>query len=119
MERFTDEQVVKILCLAIRREVLILTIRDSTALGLKDSIIDYIYRRSMGNVLPMFQSESGKILFKGGFQNITVMSIDRWNSQPRIALYVFNGLVFVTNRCITDIRQIKEQPRLITEIWAE
>ncbi|MGN1137105.1 MAG: hypothetical protein ACI4SF_12910 [Oscillospiraceae bacterium] len=119
MEQFTDEQIKKILCLAIRREVLILTVRDSTAVGLKESIIDHIYRRGMGNVLQRFQPERGKIFFNGGFHSISVMSIGWWNSRPRIALYVFDGLVYVTNRCITDIKHIKEKPRAVTEIWAD
>ncbi|MGN1305330.1 MAG: hypothetical protein ACI4YB_09885 [Oscillospiraceae bacterium] len=119
MEQFTDEQVQKILCLAARRKVLILTVRDRTAVGLKDSIVDYIYRHGMGNVLQRFQPERGKIFFKGAFENIAVMTVDWWNRHAGCALYVFDGLVFVTNRCITDIKHIKEKPRAVTEIWAE
>ena len=113
MEQFTDEQVQKILCLAARRKVLILTVRDRTAVGLKDSILDYIYRHGMGNVLQRFQPERGKIFFRGAFENIAVMTVNWWNSHAGCALYVFDGLVFVTNRCITDINHIKEKPRAV------
>lgn len=119
MDKFTEEQIKKILCLAINRELLILTVRDSTAVGLKDSITDYIYHRGMGDIMCKNQPERGKILFKGAFHSISVMSVDWWNDRKRIALYVYEGLVYITNSCITDIKYIKEKPRPVTEIWAE
>ena len=115
--KFTDEQVGKILCLAVNRKVLILTVKDSTAVELKDSIVDYLYSHGMGQLISKYQSSRGQICFYGAFENITVQCVGWWNSHCKCALYVFDGLVFVTNRCITDIKQIKEQPRLITEIW--
>ncbi|MBP1560388.1 MAG: hypothetical protein J6C96_03985 [Oscillospiraceae bacterium] len=117
MEQFTDEQICKILSLATRRKVLILTVKDRTAVGLKDSITDYIHRHGMGNVLQRFQPKRGRIFFKGAFETVMVMSVDWWNSHAGCDLYVFDGLVYITNRCITDIKHIKEEPRPITEIW--
>lgn len=115
--KFTDEQVGKILCLAVSRKVLILTVKDSTAVELKDSIVDYLYSHGMGQLISKYQSSRGQICFYGAFENITVQCVGWWNSHCKCALYVFDGLVFVTNRCITDIKQIKGRPRLITEIW--
>ena len=40
--KFTDEQVGKILCLAVSRKVLILTVKDSTAVELKDLSLIHI-----------------------------------------------------------------------------
>lgn len=119
MDKFTEEQIKSILCLAIHREVLILTVRDSTAVGLKESITNYILHRGMGDTMCRNQPERGKILFKGAFHSITITSVDLWNARRRIALYVYEGLVYITNRCITDIKYIKEKPRPVTEIWAE
>ncbi|MGN0553500.1 MAG: hypothetical protein ACI4I1_08955 [Oscillospiraceae bacterium] len=117
MDRFTDEQVYKILCMASRRKVLILTLRDKTAIGLRDSILDYIYRHGIGSAVSRYQSARGCIYFNGGFETIRIMSVGWWNSHAGCDLYVYDGLVFVTNSSITDIKHIKEQPRPVTEIW--
>lgn len=117
MSHLTDEQVYKILSIATQQKVLILTLRDKTAVGLRDSILDYIYRHGMGTAVARYQSARGCIYFNGGFETIRIMPVDWWNSHAGCALYVYDGLVFVTNSSITDIKHIKEQPRPVTEIW--
>ena len=74
--KFTDEQVGKILCLAVSRKVLILTVKDSTAVELKDSIVDYLYSHGMGQLISKYQSSRGQICFNGAFENITVQCVD-------------------------------------------
>ena len=115
--KFTDEQIGKILCLAVNRKVLILTVQDRTAVELKDSIVEYLYNHNMGQLISKYQSTRGQICFYGAFETITVQWVYWWNSHQKCALYLFDGLVFVTNRCITDVQHIKGRPRLITEIW--
>ena len=114
--KFTDEQIRKILCLAVDHKILILTVKDQTAVELKDSIEEYLYHHKMGQLISKYKLR-GQFFFRGAFQTIIVQCVGWWNSHCKCDCYFFDGLVFVTNRCITDIKQIKDQPRLITEIW--
>ena len=116
--KFTDEQIGKILCLAVSRKVLILTVQDRTAVELKDSIVEYLYNHNMGQLISKYQSTRGQSCFYGAFETITVQCVHWWNSRQKCALYLFDGAVYVTNRCITDVQHIKGRPRLITEIWS-
>lgn len=117
MSRLTDEQIRKLLCLALDNEILILTVKDNTATEMRESITDWLYAHNRGAILPRTQPHRGVLYFKGSFETIRIMTVDHWNTHAGCALYVFKGLVFVTNRSITDIRQIKEPPRPVTEIW--
>lgn len=108
----TEEQVRKILCAATTDKIMILTVNDNTAVNIKSDIVDYITSHGLGSTMSEAK-QRGYIFFSGGFENICIMSADWWNSHATID---FNGTVYVTNRIITDIRHITNNPLPFTEL---
>jgi hypothetical protein len=110
------EQVQKILCTAIDHKILILTMNDKTAVEMRECITDYIHHQGIGAALSRYQSKRGCIYFNGGFENILLMPVDWWNNNFGQKCD-FEGLVFVTNRQITDIKRIVNTPLPISVLW--
>lgn len=110
------EQVQKILCTAALNKILILTVNDKTAVRMRDCITEYINYRGMGTALSRYQSKRGCIYFNGGFETIMIMPVSHWNDHFG-AVYDFDGLVYVTNRHITDIKRITNAPQPISALW--
>lgn len=114
----TTEQVKKIIVAAVESELLILTVKSETAREMCRDITDYIKNIGAEDCLQnlsYFKNYDG-ITFKGGYENIYIMSAEKWNFGLK---RIFTGRVFVTNKSITDIKYISETPLPIAALWSE
>lgn len=114
----TTEQIKKIIVAAVESELLILTVKSNTAREMCRDITDYIKdlgAESCLQNLSCFKNYDG-IIFKGGYENIYIMSAEKWNFGLK---KIFSGRVFVTNKSITDIKYISEAPLPVAALWTE
>lgn len=114
----TAEQVKKIIVAALKSELLILTVKSETAMEMCGDITDYIKNLGAEGCLQNISciKNYDGIVFKGGYENIYIMSAEKWNFGRK---RIFTGRVFVTNKSITDIKYISETPLPIAALWTE
>ncbi len=114
----TVTQVQKILIAALESELLILTVKSEAAQEMSRDVTDYIKRLGAEGCLksPSYVKNYDGILFKGGYENIYIMSAEKWNFGKK---RIFKGRVFITNKLITDVKYVSETPLPITSIWTE
>ncbi len=114
----STEQIQKILIAALESELLILTVKGETAQEMSRDITDYIKRLGAEGCLksPSYVKNYDGILFKGGYEDIYIMSAEKWNFAGK---RIFRGRVFITNSQITDVKFVSETPLPITSLWTE
>ncbi len=109
----TAGQVQKILIAALKSELLILTVKGETAQEMCRDITDYIKKLGAKSCL---EKNCDGITFKGGYENIYIMSAEQWNVGKR---KIFKGRVFITNKAIADVKYVSETPLPVAALWTE
>lgn len=114
----TAGQVQKIIIAALKSELLILTVKSETAREMCRDITDYIKNLGAEGCLQnsSYVKNYDGIAFKGGYENIYIMSAEKWNFGKKP---IFKGRVFITNKMITDVKYVSETPLPVAALWTE
>lgn len=92
----------QVLCAAIRSRVLIITKTDDDARSIRHEISEFVRLWLSPEIYNKVHSEGVNI---GGYEPIFVYDLKKWNNCYRC--YQFRGVVMVTDKNISDIKNIE------------